>query len=1620
MSEVEKNWNFNNYFPTSQDIQIHRPLILSTIRDVLTGESPVVFLEGEAGIGLTTTLAQFVEENPEQCFSIFLNPASRYSYSADYVKLKIAEQLKIYIDGVPLDRSAIDDSEYTSLIHKVRSRLKGKQAYFVVDGLDHIPREDDREISNILTKALPIGIDCFRFLLSGGQKRLSLLMGKVASKPFQLMKLSNDEAAQLFVEFSLDPDSIEELLQICVGNPGRLSTVRRLIKSGIAIEEILREKPEKYLDFIAYEFKALDHYSSEETKALAVIVFSKQAISSAEIEKISGIDENHISSLVKKATFVEQRENGFIDFLSNSHRKYAEKALKHLQSEIADLQISYLRQDPNSSTALLFLASYLQERNKNEELIDLISNEHYYSLLGSTQSLNQLMLRAELGLTSARALNKATSVFQFSLHKSLFIDLQDVSASKSEIDTLIALGQSKNALALVDLTITKISKLSLLVAYAKGLKKKGKAVEKGVIELIKNLVKDVDFSTAGRTALQIAEDLIFIDPDLASDTLEKSLANVSDPAQKDFAYSKLSLVASAGKAAFIANPVESKIKSKAVQEFTEALTLFYKEKTSNQIISFIESSTSKNKIRLLISVIFSQPNRPELLKLIEFALDSIVKDSNFIPKAKDYADLALVLRHQNLEKELLPDLVKRFDVQIGLVRDASVTRDWIRLNVNLAYAEARYNNHSALMRLLDCYYEISSSHNIEVKTECFARLLYAVKELDEDGSFESKEGLKDIIGGELNSSIEDLINNTAMQHECLKSVIPAVIEHDEEAALDIADKFNNGHNRDLAYQQIIELIVKHPPTENKLKVFTKALNRISEYFVLEESLLAACDSIQKSPNSAWCARLSQDIGRIKDKGVYLECKTRLYKTYENLEDYQASDFLTKPIDDFLNLYSSGSIRNDICFEACEALATRYPEEAEAIYHRTTEARSTFEYENPNVQQNFLQCLSLVIRAFGAAFQNRLVNDALIERLANAVGQLTSVRQQISLFNELACRAWIAEAPHNDIVDTYCRPIIEQTKRTNPSLYKLLVETAFPSLFISQSTSSLKMLDELSPNAKHSALFNTAEFIRRKLTRYDPKIPDDSDIFLISYRDALNIVQLLEAMDYDAAIYFTLEKLCRSLASKKNKNKMTVLQRKELSEQLLDFVTRSLPDKKNISHEGYLICCKARIYMLTEVTLSKWEQLIVDAKKIENVADKAYVLIEISSSIPTKHIELRRSVLKDAEAFSEKIPALKDRLGRLELYSLACKDSNIASAKDAIKRSFKMAQQLESADELAEVQKSIIDAADQIEPGFADILFDLFDDDPGRGFAKDHVQQNLELIKAKKSLANCTSASQIEKIDENFLSEASWKNLASLLANRINTKELSVMAGYMTSSMTLGLGEVYPLFCWYIENASRKYKSIDDANTHLMPLCEMLLTCTELALSVVSRKGQLNRSLNVAITDEKASHIINPSSRDAAMLYIREWLSNHCGDHIKICDPYFSKDDLEIIKNIQEINPDCEIHVVASAEYLNKTESDSNEEFEKSWIKISDQLPPIAYIYGVGKLASKDLIHDRWLLSDRAGLRIGTSFNSIGNKYSEISQITEVDMPNCVATVDTFLQERVIVDGQRVKTTRYTL
>ncbi len=181
---------------------------------------------------------------------------------------------------------------------------------------------------------------------------------------------------------------------------------------------------------------------------------------------------------------------------------------------------------------------------------------------------------------------------------------------------------------------------------------------------------------------------------------------------------------------------------------------------------------------------------------------------------------------------------------------------------------------------------------------------------------------------------------------------------------------------------------------------------------------------------------------------------------------------------------------------------------------------------------------------------------------------------------------------------------------------------------------------------------------------------------------------------------------------------------------------------------------------------------------------------------------------------------------------------------------------------------------------------------------------------------------------------------------------------------------------------------------------------------------------IAREDADGSLVISAGDREKALQFLRDWFTHEVKNYLKICDQFFGPSDLELLMMLLSANPNCKVQILTSKQHHDKEHiSSPGTEYLEQWRRISDQEPPDTEVVIVGTESSgKSPIHDRWWLTQGGGLKIGTSFNSLGiTQDSTITRISNTESEMLESDVDQYLiDKKREYNGERLRYLSFTL
>lgn len=1618
-------------FPELDDQNlVDRQSFIEAIERMLV-ESQIVFLEAEEGYGATTTAAQFCLHFPENSFGLFVKPSSRTTYSPDFIRLTLAEQVTWYLDQKEFKEDSIDQSTFGTLMYRLRRRVtKQKPVYFMIDGLQKITHVESI-LREIFHGILPTWIEHARFVICGKQSDFQKYTTDISSKYITALAFSTSDTQRFLLPFEVPADEVRTIHQMCKGIPGRLASVRRLILSGSSLQEILSSSPEKFPSFIKLEFAHIDDLSKDAAQFLALVAFSGRQLSEEELLNISSLPTSALEELYSACKFIAvSGDERTIDFVSDAHRRFASTALEREKTNALAAHIRYLSLSPVSSEALRYLPLYYQQLDQASEIVQLLNTGHFSELLKITSSLSTLSSRARIGMKYAAALGETNEGLGFSLMQSVFLAMAKTAGSSEEIRALVALGQHQNALAISFNRSTNEERLKFLAAYAKVSHELTDTVDPEILQAIQVAAKTIDFKQLGEVAIDLASDIVHVDPDLAMSIVE-DVAHSNPGVNKDLAFVRLSLETSSKDSerdGARSNNSKAKISDEKLQIFVSTVTALLADYTFTDLINACNTIDASRQLSFLGYWIREHKDDADAISVAEYGLDLMIRDSTHKPKMREFRELAQALPNST-DKDKVKALVKRFDSQRGLIADSSITTDTVSLQLTLAHAESTFDIESASSRILDCYFDLSQAENSDTKLEGFPLMLKHLEEIDVHGLIENKHECKRVITTEFDDLLNYVLDNSADHFLITKFAIRQFSSFDIEKAIEIAGRLNAETRRDQAFIEVCRSTVREEQPGRSISNFLKAMPKISSIdhqWSLLESLLDNMSIRKLKLQESEIEGLEKIVLTVGD--TYLAARSmismiKLRSLSGLVLPADAVSFLTQTI----SRQDASYNRARLYFESCEAISKFSIDDGHSMFELAQSERGTSPVSSAPLVQILTYCILLCSRSIGGSIAAHNLDSEWLSRFAQMVDLLPGRVTRAELNCDLASRAYFGGRPDiaKATIGEFVIPLLNEGGNTDPFNEKSILLVSLPTMYLTHQVIALQKLRTLPRHDRENVAVATLDLLITKSPVTNPALNGAKDEFDLTFSEALETLALVELLEDDWNVYSALSRVCKSVASKRNSKNFTAQQKADLAEQLRAIVKLKLPDVRNIRHDGYLIICEASVqHLLGCLNWPTWAALINNANAIANIADRGFIIYEISAVIPGKFSSKRTELQNAALTLFNSVPSAVDKINRLIVLSEGVARDGLLIAKQSLRSAMTMTLQIVDEELARDARRRIVDIADKIGTEFADELAELIDTDSARKHAQMEVKQRMKMLAVKKKISDVKESLEMSQAEVRHLPEATWRNLLGLISGRLEIKSPVLMMKYVEASSQFDIQSALPILSWIIENNSRKYESARDSAGAIKYLTEKLMRISEFSANVMLAMTATSTEKSRISTGPQAGDVLmGLNNRNDTLEYIEGWLAE-CDDEILLCDPYFGakENDLEFLRLVLRACPSSDVTILTGKNVLMEQNVNSEELFMNQWRGSCDQAPPSTRVIGVGALENKKLaIHDRWLICGTRGLKLGTSFNGIGTgKLSAISILDCNEIESTSSELKRFCQGERTIDGERISYCGFTI
>lgn len=1580
-------------------------------------------------MGATSICAEYLCDLPEPGILISINPGSRAGYSLPFIlsqairqglRLLGSEHVEKQSDYSPGDWHRV----LTNLQRK--ARLEEARLHIIVDGLYQIPSDDERYVHDIIRNVLAIGNADVRHVITwdlsfGTPKFLEKAKVRTAALP----ALSDPEARRILEHSGVAPEIVSDAVAATEGIPAQIASIARISKENPLQKSDLSNNLSSYYN-LEWEniAKSICCSQTELERFFATLIYSKRPLDPIDTNKIAPIPDDALSKIMERRAFITVDASGHFSFISNTHRDFLKNKLERLRPDILNAFVALLVSDTNSPDTVQLLPNYYEDLGRNSDLVESLSNENLDAYLAQTQSLTALRRRNEQGLKAAqRSAQLNLQPYRFALQTSIVRGMEFYSGQEERLAVLAAVGRFDEALSIAQLAYTKEARLRLLSLYTRILFEKGMIVDSIIFDNLKELIDCIDFSSDREGAASIAENLIGAFPELGFSIIEASANGANE--YHDLAFTDLILrtqIISSETTEKVSEKYASRIKDSSLQDFLRVAEAIFKTKSAEEIKTSTAGFDGKKRAFFLRQWLKSNAKHHSALEVAEYALDEVVRDNSYLPTAGDLRDICKPIAAA-ADCAKAADLLNRVEAQSGTLLTASSTVETFRLALEIAIAKCAILKSDSESHLIELYIKATDLPNNELKLECLSWLIASLDRF-ESASKDSIQEVRTTLVEAINSTTEICLSTTAEHLDVFKGSISALVESNPSAALALVRKINTEDRRDLAYSYLIEkLISRRADAKIPCNLILEALASITPgetKWVTSVALLRTLAQkkplLDESPKGIVAVTLKIDdpLGRAHATRWSLEV----------LNAYQETLDLKKHWGDFgelLNQIDKRWLLPELVWGYIESASRINREHAQSLLKEVEETSLLAGLPTPQYASLISNLARLSVVALGAVMRCSDDFDDELSSTISLINEVPSCMRRMDLLSDLAMRCHLRKKQQafEDICDKSIIKLIQNSSSESKFTQDILSYFAYAPLYLRNQEYAEDLLQKLPSREQDACRGELITYFANQSHTSEPFSEREYKGAKMTYPEALRICSLISHLKSDSSIGFNTEEFVRAATSKSSSTLITAQHRADLAAKLKKKISESLPDKNNIQHDGWEIFCLAYTSKLSsEGSPHVWEDLFERAKNIPNTSDSVYVLSAISETLPPKLSKLRVEVLQEASKRLASIPSHIDRVRRALVISKLYSTSEVEKtvAKKLLKNAMLESFDIKDRDEAERVRKQIIDAAYSFDEEFAASLMEDIDEDPARAQAKANARQNLKFQKNRSALVE-KSAGSIQGSAED-LGAISWDLLGSLNSNKVGPRRLDDIGDLLQKASEGSLEESMAFYWWYIRNAERKYEF---AAKNGRPILKSLFEVNRLAalLSIsIGRKLSLDSRTEAPQEDEinsGANLIAQIGQRDDVLNYIEAWIDRLGDDELElvICDPYFSPDEIEFIRDISFRRAGISFVVLS----CKKSSGDLDLEYKQAWSRVAHvQLPEFRAVHLSydGSPNRSDPIHDRWILSRSNGLRLGTSINSIGmGRLSEISEIPSDQVPVILKALQPYIENRRWIQEMRI-------
>jgi hypothetical protein len=1502
------------------------------------------------------------------------------------------------------------------------ARASQEPYIFVIDGLHEFSATENITRQTV-TSLLHFDSAWFRYVISASPGELPVqLPNDIQVNRIGVAVMGRDEVQDLFQPFGVAAPDLETIRRVTRGIPLKLVTIRRLLEGGAPLSEVLSDVPETDSNFFSAEWKSIEPIADDTDRLLlALICFDPRTPTVLELSRAVGCSPTELLERIAKFSFLQvEAARQTVQFEAEAFRRFASGKLEDYSDRAYEALISEFTSDPSTDTGLTVLPELYAKAHRPQELLAFLSVERLGRMLDLEYSYSVLRQRSELGMRAASDLARDEEVLRFGLHRSCIAAVERQPTSAALVAALIALRDYDSAVFHAQNSGRKEDRLHLLSTIVSAKRRQSALGDPGLDQEIRSLANEIDVKALGARAVEIAAELIFTNPAMALELVERAGGD-RNRRDMDWALARLAVTWSTATdnerehADGVEKSIRERIGSPEVRRFTERIAGAVRKLSAEQALAEVERyGEPLERLYFLRNWLAHNWDSPRAALVSEFTLGLAVQASAFSISPSFLRDVAAPLRHST-NIDLLKRLVHLIDGLTQTIEVRSRVTEILDVRISLAEAEVQYSPDDGGERLVEAYFAAVDIQSVTERCEALASLLSAATRVASAyPAIEERHSIVELAAAHLHDSVDLMLRELADHYRAARGTIARLMPDVRAEAEVVASKLNTRARRELAMSDIAHSLAA--VTQSRDWSFVLDVCERLETPAIRDRLVSTIaerlrDEERHGLTRSQFHRLLRQIERLLDARDRFLALCSMYTAARRSSDDGVQNHIGALADRVVQCWAEierSWDRVEAGYEGVALLAAVSDGLGDTLLKDVGTFQNALSISTAAAADAYIAAVRLAIRSFAGLLAQGLDTVGSERVLETLITRIPSPGDQAVLWAEVAMQYLRHRMSDNarDIVIQRVRPACDSLNVADPSGRFEILSEVLPVLFVVSRTTTVELLRALPSAYRDAGIQIVVDYLLTGRTVAEPYDYIKGRAHESSFDELVEAAELLSMAEHDALIWSRCHRIADNALATRTRV-LTAEQRADLADRLRRGARAKLPVAHGITHDGPAIVADTHIARLSRVRPEVWQDLRDRAAAIPNTADRALVLFALADALPQNERIGRGTIVRQAFNEIDSMSSSADKIDRFTQFAEEMWFRSEDLCKQALKRAVEVAHDTAAQPGYSAV-RTILDVAYRYDEQLAHTLAKELDDDPGRRAARLAAADQMKLLDMKKRIGSGIARDAADPEFAQRYAESATLALGALNAGHKRPAGLTALREAAPIAAMLPVDESLPIYNWIVENIVRSPQRDDSMRTSVSGLFQAAIKSADLTFRLVASNATVRRAAAERFERDVSSSItVGPGERDRVFEFIRNWWSERQADEVIIQDPYFGPEDLEVVELLAWVSPGSRFTVITSRAHQLAlgVEQPYRNAYAQHWKRLTDRDPPAVDITVVGvEPTGESPIHDRWIIAGERGLVLGTSTNSIGR--TRLSQIRTLE-PSEVAEIDARLQPIVL-------------